>query len=215
MTANDSLFEQRSCTQAHNGVSLQLPALLCCSVQRSTIPVPYGLGTDMKPGSAFGNLLAIGILKLDGVHGLSGWRWLFIIEGVVTCGVAIIFAIFMPNTINKIWNLNQQQADFVRWNFERDQKQADHSDEITAFQGLMMAVRDPKTWMLCGTLYATYTAAAVNNFFPTVVGGLGFSRNASYGMTAPPFVLSAFCMLINGFHSDKVRLTTEAANIPR
>jgi hypothetical protein len=33
-------------------------------------------------------------------------------------------------------------------------------------------------------LYATYTSAAVNNFFPTVVAGLGFSTNASYGLTA-------------------------------
>lgn len=131
---------------------------------------------------------------------------LFIVEGVITCGVAIIFACFMPNTINKIWNLNQQQADFVRWNFEKDQKQLDHSDEIGAWQGFLMAVKDPKTWMLCGTLYSTYTAAAVNNFFPTVVGGLGFSRNASYGMTAPPFILAGFCMLVVGFHSDRVRL---------
>ena len=43
-------------------------------------------------------------------------------------------------------------------------------------------------------------------FFPTVVGGLGFSRNASYSMTAPPFILAAFCMLLNGFHSDKVTM---------
>ena len=56
---------------------------------------------------------------------------------------------------------------------------------------------------LLSRLYATYTAAAVNNFFPTVVGGLGFSRNASYGLTAPPFILCVICMLINGYWSDK------------
>ena len=26
-------------------------------------------------GNAFGGLLAIGIVKLDGVHGIQGWRW--------------------------------------------------------------------------------------------------------------------------------------------
>lgn len=63
----------------------------------------------------------------------------------------------------------------------------------------------------------------VVNFFPTVVGGLGYDRNKTYGLTAvrqyrrlllsnelilslqPPFVLCVICMLINGFHSDKVR----------
>jgi len=37
----------------------------------------------------FGGLLAAGILgNLDGVRGITGWRWLFIIEGVITIGVA-------------------------------------------------------------------------------------------------------------------------------
>lgn len=156
-------------------------------------------------GNAFGTLLAIGILKLDGRYGLEGWRWLFLIEGVLTIGFAIIFAIFLPNSPRKIWGFNQQQLDWLRWNYESDQKQEDHSDEVTAKQGFLLAVQDPKTWLMCGILYATYTSAAVNNFFPTVVAGLGFSRNKSYGLTAPPFVLCVICMLINGFHSDRVR----------
>jgi hypothetical protein len=44
----------------------------------------------------------------------------------------------------------------------------------------------------------------VNNFFPTVVGGLGFGRNMTYILTAPPFLLCVIAMLCNGFHSDKV-----------
>ncbi|KAK4541320.1 hypothetical protein LTR36_008078 [Oleoguttula mirabilis] len=156
-------------------------------------------------GNAFGTLFAIAILKLDGRYGLNGWRWLFLIEGIMTVGFAIIFACILPNSPRKIRGFTQQQQDWLRWNYESDQKQQDHSDEITAKQGLLMAVQDPKTWLMCGTLYATYTAAAVNNFFPTVVAGLGFSRNTSYGLTAPPFVLCVICMLINGFHSDKTQ----------
>ncbi|TKA25060.1 hypothetical protein B0A50_06124 [Salinomyces thailandicus] len=156
-------------------------------------------------GNAFGTLFALGITKLDGHHGIEGWRWLFLIEGVMTVGFAAIFACFLPNSPRKIWGFNQQQLDWLKWNYESDQKQEDHSDEITAKQGFVMAVTDPKTWMMCALLYATYTAAAVNNFFPTVVAGLGFGQNASYGLTAPPFVLCVICMLINGFHSDKTQ----------
>ncbi|THZ39556.1 MFS general substrate transporter [Aureobasidium pullulans] len=155
-------------------------------------------------GNAFGTLLAIGILELDGHAGLEGWRWLFLIEGVITIGIALVFVTYLPNSNKKIWTFSQQQLDWLKWNYERDQKQQDESNEVTALQGFLLAVKDPKTWLMCGTLYATYTAAAVNNFFPTVVGGLGFGRNMTYVLTAPPFILCVVAMLCNGFHSDKM-----------
>lgn len=38
----------------------------------------------------FGGLLSAGILgDLSGAHGIAGWRWLFIVEGVITVGVAL------------------------------------------------------------------------------------------------------------------------------
>jgi hypothetical protein len=33
---------------------------------------------------AFGGLLARGILEMRGVAGLAGWRWIFILEGLLT-----------------------------------------------------------------------------------------------------------------------------------
>lgn len=39
----------------------------------------------------FGGLIAAGVLKnLDGAHGIAAWRWLFIIESVVTVVFALI-----------------------------------------------------------------------------------------------------------------------------
>lgn len=64
---------------------------------------------------------------------------------------------------------------------------------------------------------------AVSNFFPSVVGGLGYDRNTTYLLTAPPFILCVIAMLANGFHSDRTQerfyhivgalLVTLAANI--
>lgn len=33
--------------------------------------------------SALSGILAFGLMQLDGRHGLGGWRWIFILEGVV------------------------------------------------------------------------------------------------------------------------------------
>lgn len=38
---------------------------------------------------AFSGLLAFGIARMDGVGGLEGWRWIFILEGMVTVLVAL------------------------------------------------------------------------------------------------------------------------------
>lgn len=182
-------------------------------------------------GNAFGGLFAIGILRLDGSHGLSGWRWvsgfgeckkpfcfainrvsranitlqLFLVEGVLTVGLAIVFAFILPNSHKKILGLSKIECEFVEWNFVSDQGQADDVSEVTAIKGFTMALVDSKTWLLMGILYMTYIVGAVVNFFPSVVGGLGYDRNTTYGLTAPPFILCVICMLINGFHSDRTQ----------
>ncbi len=101
--------------------------------------------------------------------------------------------------------LSKLECEFVEWNFVSDQGQTDDFGEVTAMKGLTMALVDPKTWLLIGILYTTYIVGAVSNFFPSVVGGLGYDRNTTYGLTAPPFVLCVICMLINGFHSDRTQ----------
>ena len=39
--------------------------------------------------AAFGGLLASAIANMDGMRGLSSWRWIFILEGILTIVVAI------------------------------------------------------------------------------------------------------------------------------
>jgi MFS family permease len=39
---------------------------------------------------AFGGLLARGIAEMDGLHGRSGWSWIFILEGILTLAVASV-----------------------------------------------------------------------------------------------------------------------------
>ncbi|KAL3485870.1 hypothetical protein BJX62DRAFT_242524 [Aspergillus germanicus] len=70
-------------------------------------------------------------------------------------------------------------------------------------KGTIMAVTDVKTWLLMAALYTVYIAAAVSNFFPSVVATLGYGRNETYALIAPPYVLCVIAMVINGFHSEK------------
>jgi hypothetical protein len=78
---------------------------------------------------------------------------LFLIEGVATIGLAIIFAFILPNSPKTVRGHTEQEREWLAWTFGQDQGQQDHSDEITAWRGFKMATADPKTWLLMGTLY--------------------------------------------------------------
>jgi hypothetical protein len=77
-----------------------------------------------------------------------------LIEGIITIGLAIIFAFILPNSPNSIRGFTEQESAWRQWNFEVDQGQQDDSSEISSKKGLWMAVTDPKTWLLMATLYA-------------------------------------------------------------
>ncbi|KAF1811873.1 major facilitator superfamily transporter [Eremomyces bilateralis CBS 781.70] len=50
-------------------------------------------------GTMIGGFIQSGINEsMNGLHGLSGWRWLFIIDGLITLPVAIYGLIFFPDT---------------------------------------------------------------------------------------------------------------------
>ncbi|KAE9990128.1 hypothetical protein EG327_001816 [Venturia inaequalis] len=49
-------------------------------------------------GSMFsGFLQAAAYTNLNGVHGHAGWRWLFIIDGIITLPLAVLGYVFFPN----------------------------------------------------------------------------------------------------------------------
>ncbi|GLA01257.1 hypothetical protein AnigIFM60653_011506 [Aspergillus niger] len=45
---------------------------------------------------ATSSLISAGLLKLDGKCGLAGWRWIFLVEGLITIFAAILFILFIP-----------------------------------------------------------------------------------------------------------------------
>lgn len=69
---------------------------------------------------AFGGLLAYGLGQMDGLRGYSGWRWVFIIEGVLTCVVAIGCFFVVPDFPEDAKWLTEEERAFLRDKLAKD-----------------------------------------------------------------------------------------------
>jgi hypothetical protein len=78
-----------------------------------------------------------------------------LVEGVATVGIAIICIFILPDVPQKARLLTSREKDRLVYRLQMDRGQVDNSSEISAWKGFMMAVTDPKTWLLCGILTST------------------------------------------------------------
>jgi MFS family permease len=155
---------------------------------------------------AFSGLITAGITNsLDGSHGMRAWRWLFIIEGVVTIFVAFISYFILPNFPRTTSWLTPQERALAVWRLEEDIGVDDWTskEEQSLWHGFELAAKDPKVYVLMIMLTGIVSAGGVTNFFPTVVQTLKFGNIETLLLTSPPYVLAVITAMANAWHADK------------
>ena len=99
-------------------------------------------------GSATGGLLGLAFSRMDGLAGYSGWRWIFIMEGIITCLIGLIgyvFTVDFPDQAHKAWRfLTEQEAAFIIRRLNRDRQDAD-PEKFSVARFLRPAL-DLKVW---------------------------------------------------------------------
>lgn len=159
--------------------------------------------------STFSGLIAAGVFAgLDGVHGLSGWRWLFLIQGVITCElktslhiavsltvVAVAIAItgffILPDTPLKTRWLTEEQRQLAHARIARDTTEKRYTP-TSSWAGLWDAARDYRTWIFTLMTNLHLSANGFKNYLPTAVASLGFNTTISLVLTSPPYLVATF-----------------------
>ncbi|WVR07255.1 hypothetical protein IAU60_004296 [Kwoniella sp. DSM 27419] len=162
-----------------------------------------GLFIGQQLGNAFGGLIAAGVLKLDGAHGLRGWRWLFIIEGVATVGLGAIFATIMPEYPYNAKVLSPVERDLAVWRLAREAGASEGFEEVSHVKAFSSALADPKVYTLIFCMIMSQAMGSVGNFFPTIIKSFGFSNIITLCLTAPPYILVCFLFYGLSYYSDR------------
>lgn len=141
---------------------------------------------------------------MEGLGGMHGWQWLFLVEGLPTVLVGVLLYRLLPNKPDQARWLNAQEKRLVQCVLDADQQQGakpGHHGKLAA------ALADPKTYVLAFVYFCcTCAVYTVTFWLPTLIKGLGIASIASIGwISAIPYVFGALGVLVISRSSDRFK----------
>lgn len=128
---------------------------------------------------AFGGIFAGAITsRLDGAHGIPGWRWLFLMEGVATVGVSLFTPWLLLDypTICKILMIRERIVAAKRLNIDGIiSRKTEGGDLSTLRKAFVKVILNWRVWLLYPAYMTIISAVALLYFYPTLVEGLGYN----------------------------------------
>lgn len=140
---------------------------------------------------------------MDGLHGIRGWQWLFIIEGSATVGIGVICACFMPEFPYNSRILSPLERDLAVWRVESDAGAAEGTEQEGVLKSFIKALSDVKLLILIFCNLLSQAQGSIANYFPTLVASLNFNHTVSLLLTAPPYVLAGAVYYVIMWYSDR------------
>jgi ACS family tartrate transporter-like MFS transporter len=148
-----------------------------------------------------GGPLAGLLLQLDGWHGLEGWQWLFLIEGLPAIVLGFVVLKYLTDSPEKAEWLEPNER---RWLAERmaHEQRAAHARHGV---GLRAALTHPTVWLLGLILFACQSGSyGLTLWIPQIVRSLSGLNDLTVSMiSALPYVAAAIGMIAIGASSDR------------
>jgi MFS family permease len=183
---------------------------LSCWYRRSEFGVRMAIFFSAAAVSgSFGGLLAAAIENLNGKRNISGWAWIFIIEGACTVLVGFASYFIVVDFPAEATFLSKEDRARVLLRLKKDkQSSAEHEEFKMVY--LWEAIKDWKTYagavIYMGPDMALYSFSL---FLPSIIENMSFTNAESVIknqlLSVPPYVLGAILTVACGFWSDRVK----------
>jgi ACS family tartrate transporter-like MFS transporter len=151
--------------------------------------------------TVIGGPLSDVILALDGLHGLHGWQWLFLLEGVPAIVLGFVVLLYLTDSPEQAKWLAPEQREWLVGTMRAEHASAVQRHSIR----WQAALRHPTVWQLCVILFACQTGSyGLTLWIPQIVQGLpGFGGLAVGMISAIPYAAAAVGMIVVGASSDR------------
>ncbi|KAH9884591.1 MFS general substrate transporter [Xylariomycetidae sp. FL2044] len=163
---------------------------------------------------AFGGLLASAIAKMDGVGGYHGWRWIFILEGLLTVVVAFVFFFIFPSFPEQAKWLTEEERAYVSARLQADQGR-NAAERKIGIRDFFTVMKDHRVW-LGGFMYFGLIVPAYGYAFfaPTIISTYHYSAIQTQLRSVPPWAASFVFSLVLAYFSDRLKHRAAFALVP-
>ena len=157
----------------------------------AAIPVSIGIGAPISTG----------LLELNGVFGLAGWKWLFLAEAApaVILGLCVLF--YLTDRPSEAKWLTQAEKDWLGGVMGAEKRRLEAGPRISVLQTLI----DPRVLAL-GAIHFAQAGVSVGIavFVTLIIKQLGLSNMETGWLTAVPFIFGTIGILVWGGLSDRM-----------
>lgn len=157
--------------------------------------------TSTALSGVFGGPLSGALLELRGAHGLAGWQWLFLLEGIPAVALGFVTLAYLDDRAEQARWLTPEERTWLgeKMRAEQEEKLERHGHTLLA------ALVHPKVLQLC-VLYFSIIIGFYGVVFwlPQIVKNFSGLSNAMVGIvSAVPYLIAAIAMVLIGNHSDR------------
>lgn len=152
---------------------------------------------------AFGGLLAYGLTNLHGAKNLEGWRWLFLVEGLISVVVGILAVFMLPDNFETAWWLREDEKALMRIRHEQTRMYLGESETFDKTE-VKLAFKDPKVWLSAACQFCANTCSfGFGTFLPIIIRGFGYDSVRTQLLTVPVYVWASCVYIFISFLSDR------------
>jgi MFS family permease len=149
--------------------------------------------------SAIGSPISGMILGMDGIWGLEGWQWLFIIEAAPAIVLAVATYLYLTDRPADASWLEPDERAWLTERLETERRQREAVHQISVWQALY----NPRVWALALVYFGLVACVyGVAFWLPQIIKAFGLSNLATGWVTAIPYAIGAAFMVWFGYNSD-------------
>ncbi|MHB0790099.1 MFS transporter [Bradyrhizobium sp. 5.13L] len=157
---------------------------------RSRTSVLAWFMTATPLSSLIGNPLSASLLGLDGLWGLAGWQWMFLVEGLPGCLLGILCLVLIADTPDKASWLTPAERNALL-----DELASEKCEKVK--KDVWAAMKDVRVLMLTGITFAfTIGTFGIGIWLPLILTSYNLSDMQVGWLSAVPYLFVTIVMLL-------------------